>query len=315
MQHGISFDVECYRQIHWNKFLGTSCDLSPDVERSTHLILDALCESGTKATFFIVGNVARRFPNVVRRIQAEGHELGTHGNEHRDVRDLDEPRFRDEVARGRDAIQEVVGEFVVAHRAPMFSIVSRSCFALQTLRDLGFFYDSSIFPFRGTRYGDPSSPPAIHQLANGLWEVPLSVVGLWGRSVPALGGGYVRHAPLSFSRWAMGRREATNQPAVSYFHPWEFSLDPLTPRLTEFLSAPQACLRLMWFNLSRHPGRGPRMLAKLVGLLRAYEFVPLRTLVNAQAEVVARAQKLRSASAGLRGESTARRASLTDAQP
>lgn len=279
MDHGLSFDIECHRQITWERFVRIDLPPDNDVERTTHELLELLAERCVQATFFVVGNVARRFPALIRRIATEGHELGTHGDQHRDVRDLDERCFRHELIRGRGAIEDVVGEKVIGHRAPMFSLTSHSRFAFDALIDLGFLYDSSIFPFSGNRYGDPDAPLGIHRLDVGLYEIPLTVIESGGRRWPALGGGYVRLMPFIYSDWAMRRRERLGMPAVAYFHPCEFSHARLNPSPKEFLGHPRGALRLVWYNMTRLPGRGQPMKDKLVRLLQAYHFVPLRALL------------------------------------
>jgi polysaccharide deacetylase family protein (PEP-CTERM system associated) len=280
MTHGLSFDVECYRQIHWRKFLGENPPPSRDVVDSTNLLLDVLAARKTRATFFVVGSVARAFPSLVARIAAEGHEIGSHGDEHRDVRTLDARGFCEELARSQDTLESITGKAVVGYRAPMFSLTQAVPFAFEMLARQGFVYDSSLFPFDGARYGDSTVAVGIHRLRSGVFEIPLTVVERGGRRIPALGGGYVRGLPLAYTLWAMRQRLATGVPAVVYFHPWEFSSASILPGWNEVATHPRSVARLAWYTLARTPGRGPRMLAKLDQLLRRYTFGPLRQLLE-----------------------------------
>lgn len=280
MTHGLSFDVECYRQIHWRKFMGENPRPSQDVADTTNLLLDLLAARNTRATFFVVGSIARAFPSLVARMAAEGHEVGSHGDEHRDVRTLDAGGFREELARSQDTLQSITGRAVVGYRAPMFSLTGEVPFAFETLAHQGFLYDSSIFPFDGHRYGDGTAPLGIHRLRSGIFEIPLTVIERRGRRIPALGGGYVRGLPLAYTQWAMRQRIATGVPAVVYFHPWEFSSASILPAWNDAVMHPRSVFRLAWYTLARTPGRGVPMLGKLDRLLRRYAFQPLRDLLE-----------------------------------
>jgi polysaccharide deacetylase family protein (PEP-CTERM system associated) len=287
MKHGLSFDVECYRQIHWRKFLHENPRPDDDVVSSTSIILDLLAAHRTQATFFVVGNVARAFPALVKRISAEGHELGSHGDEHQDVRTLNARSFRRELADSQHTLEDLIGTRVLGYRAPMFSLTEGAPFVFETLADLGFVYDSSIFPFRGRRYGDPTSPLGIHRAKSGIFEIPLTVIEHNGRRLPALGGGYFRALPLAYSLWAIRARIQSGVPAVAYFHPWEFSSASIMPRLSDALAHPLSVFDLARYTLARAPGRGCAMLAKFERLLRAHVFLPLRQLLEASGEFVA----------------------------
>ena len=172
MRHGLSFDVECYRQIHWRQFLGANPPPSRDAEHATQTVLDLLATHGVRATFFVVGSLSREYPWLVRRIVSEGHELGSHGDEHRDVRGLDARTFREELVRSKQTLEDLTGVEVVGHRAPMFSLTEALPFAVEALARTGFVYDSSVFPFEGPRYGQPDAPLGIYRLRSGVMEYP-----------------------------------------------------------------------------------------------------------------------------------------------
>ncbi|MEZ5926759.1 MAG: DUF3473 domain-containing protein [Hyphomicrobiaceae bacterium] len=273
--HGLSFDIECYYQIVAKDFLGRQLAPTEEAERNTEWILETLAETGVKGTFFTLGNIARRFPDLVRRIAAEGHELALHGDEHHYVTRMTPGEFKAEIARGMAAIEDAAGTGVKGHRAPAFSIVNASLWALDVLHDLGFAYDSSIFPIAGRRYGIADAPRRAWRLESGLVEVPLTAVDVRGRAVPAAGGGYVRHFPYAVTRRAIRRCDDEGRPAVTYFHPHEFQEG--YPRIG-FVEAPLSAgvrLRLLKNALSQGHGRGTAMRRKLRQLLAEFRFEPI----------------------------------------
>lgn len=203
------------------------------VEANTRRLLGLLDKHGVGATFFVLGWVAERFPNLVREIHAGGHEIASHGYWHRLVYDLKPEEFRRDLIRARDILEDLTGQAVVAYRAPSFSIMRRSLWALEILASEGFRFDSSIFPVRHDRYGIPDANPAIHRIdtpAGPLWEFPISVLRIAGFNVPVGGGGYFRLYPLRWTlRWLSKINRKHGRPFVFYVHPWE--LDPDQPRL------------------------------------------------------------------------------------
>ena len=273
--HGLSFDVECYYQIIAKDFLSRFIEPTEEVVRNTEWILETLSRHRTKATFFTLGNVARRFPALVKRMAAAGHELAVHGDEHLYLMHLSPAAFREELKRARGPIEDAVGRAVSGHRAPAFSVTAETLWALDVLKDMGFAYDSSIFPIKGKRYGIPEAPRTAYRLPNGLIEVPLTAVTWRGRTMPAAGGGYARLFPYAFSRWALNQCEAEGRPAVTYFHPHEF--EPTAPRLPPRSgSVPLSRrLKLMKFNAVQARGRGPGFRRKLERLLGEFRFVPV----------------------------------------
>lgn len=216
-------------RINWRELPGR-------VEYTTRRLLGILSEAGCRATFFVLGWVAARHPGLVREIHEGGHEVASHGWGHRMVTRDGPAEFRADVERSRKFLEDIVGAPVYGYRAPSFTITPRTAWALRVLEDVGFRYDSSVFPIRRHRYGDPGSPRGIHWIlppgmeGRGLLEVPLTTVRILGRNVPVAGGGYLRAFPLWFTRWAIRRiNDADDIPAVVYLHPWE--IDPDQPRL------------------------------------------------------------------------------------
>ncbi|TMD58670.1 MAG: DUF3473 domain-containing protein [Chloroflexi bacterium] len=203
------------------------------VAASTERLLETLDHARVRATFFVLGIVAERLPNLVREIAAAGHEIGSHGWGHRPIWSLNRDAFFEDVSRARRILQELSGQPVLGYRAPTFSITSRTLWATNELRRAGYAYDSSIFPTLHDRYGIPDAPKAIHQLEGGLWEIPPSVLQLGPLHVPVAGGGYFRLYPLLLTRAAIRfLNQRLARPAVVYVHPWEFDEDQPRPRIS-----------------------------------------------------------------------------------
>jgi len=275
----LSFDVECYYQIVAKDFLGRAIAPTSEVLVNTTWILDLLAKNGKKATFFFLGNVAEHYPQLVARAASEGHEIGVHGDVHDYVRDMDQKQFRAEIERGMRKIRAAGARRVVGHRATAFSITRENLWALETLRDLGISFDSSIFPFHGERYGIPDWPRRPGKTDAGIVEVPLSVITIAGRRLPCMGGGYVRYFPLAFTRWCATRLNREGLTPVCYFHPYEF--ESRRPRFTKAELRgvdPEKLKRLARFNLMQGIGRGRAMRRKLERLVRDYEIVPVGAL-------------------------------------
>lgn len=275
----LSFDVECYYQIVAKDYLGRAIAPTREVLTNTGWILDLLKAREAKATFFFLGNVAEKYPELVRRAAEEGHEIGVHGDVHDYVSDMDQAQFRAEIERGMAKIRAAGADRIAGHRATAFSIHRGNLWALDTLRELGIEYDSSIFPFEGGRYGIADWPRAPGMTEAGIPEVPMSVISVGGRKLPCMGGGYVRYFPIAFTRWCARRLHRDGLTPVSYFHPYEF--EPSKPRFApELLEgvAGDALRKVDKFNRMQGIGRGRPMRRKLEWLVRHYEIVPVGTL-------------------------------------
>lgn len=280
-QVALSFDVECYYQIVAKDFLGRAIAPTEEVLTNTNWILDLLGQQDKKATFFFLGNVAERYPQLVRRAVDEGHEIGVHGDIHDYVRDMDEPQFRAEIGRGIAKIRAAGATDIAGHRATAFSISRDNLWALDTLRDLGVRYDSSIFPFEGGRYGIPDWPRSPGMTDAGIAEVPLSVVSVGGRKLPCMGGGYVRYFPLAFTRWCVGRLHQEGLTPVCYFHPYEFECRKPAFAEAELKGAdPETVRKLARFNMMQGLGRGRPMRNKLERLVREFDVIPVGVLAS-----------------------------------
>jgi polysaccharide deacetylase family protein (PEP-CTERM system associated) len=200
------------------------------VERNIELILALLGERGVKATFFTLGWVAERYPQMVRDIVAAGHELASHGYGHERASDLDRQAFSHDVTHAKRILEDISGQSVRGYRAPSFSIGVGNLWAFDVLAQAGYEYSSSIYPIKHDHYGMPDSPRFAYRVEGGLLEVPVTTLRLFNRNLPSSGGGYFRLLPYQLSRWMIGKvNRDDGEPAVFYFHPWE--IDPGQPRV------------------------------------------------------------------------------------
>jgi polysaccharide deacetylase family protein (PEP-CTERM system associated) len=234
--NAMSIDVEDY--FHVSVFDGIVPrsrweSMESRVCANTGRLLNIFDEYEVRATFFILGWVGERYPDLVKAIAARGHEVASHGYAHRLVYDQTRAAFREDVRRSKNLLEDACGRPVVGYRAPSYSITPRSLWAIDILVEEGYRYDSSIFPIRHDRYGIPVSdrrPYRIDRPAGSLIEVPGSTTQVGMMNLPVAGGGYFRILPYWWTRWGIARVNAREQrPAVFYLHPWE--IDPEQPRL------------------------------------------------------------------------------------
>jgi polysaccharide deacetylase family protein (PEP-CTERM system associated) len=229
----LSFDVEEHYRIeaaaHLNVDSGLKDHYGHRLEVSTHWVLDELARRDIKATFFVVGQIARSSPGLLRAIHRQGHEIASHSWDHQRLHNLSPDTFREDVRKSKEALEQLTGEEVVGYRAPTFSIVRQTGWAIDILAELGMHYDSSIFPVWHDRYGIPSAPrvPFIAQGGgNSILEFPPATMRLLRTNFPVGGGGYFRLLPLFFMRYALRQLRGSTPPvAMLYFHPWEFDPD------------------------------------------------------------------------------------------
>lgn len=231
--NALTIDVEDYFQVsamapYIDRAQWDSCECR--VEHNIDRILQLLASKQTRATFFTLGWIAERYPDMVRRIVREGHELASHGYGHQRVSDLTEAEFFDDITRSKGLLEDLGGQAVLGYRAPSFSIGAQNLWALDTLVKAGYRYSSSIYPVRHDHYGMPDAPRFAYEAAGGLLEVPPTTLRMFNRNLPSSGGGYFRLMPYALSRWMLqqvNRQDA--QSAIFYFHPWE--IDPGQPRV------------------------------------------------------------------------------------
>lgn len=234
--NALTIDVEDY--FHVSGFEGCVTrsqwdDFPLRVADNTHRLLDILATADVRGTFFVLGWVAERRPDLVKDIRAAGHEVASHGFWHRLIYRQTPAEFRADVRQARDVLQDILGEAVTAYRAPSFSITRASLWALDVLAEEGFLVDSSIYPARHDRYGIPEAPLEPHRVerpAGTLWEFPPPVHRVLGRPTPVGGGGWFRLYPYALTRRWLGAINRAGRPFAAYLHPWE--IDPEQPRLS-----------------------------------------------------------------------------------
>ena len=233
--NGLSVDVEDWFQVgafetvidraRWD-----SLDLR--VERNCDAILALFAEAGVKGTFFALGWIAQRCPDMMRRIAAEGHEIASHGWDHARVFTMDRAGFAADLARARAMLEDVTGARVIGYRAPSFSIDARTPWAHEVLAEQGYRYSSSVAPIVHDHYGWREAPRFAFRPVPGadLIEIPVTTAEWAGRRMAAGGGGFFRILPYAVSHWALRRvNQHDARPALTYFHPWE--IDPDQPRV------------------------------------------------------------------------------------
>lgn len=231
----MTVDVEDYFQVaaFADKINREDWDSLPcRVERNLDSILAMFDEHGVSATFFTLGWIAERYPEAIRKIVGNGHELASHGYEHIKVHQQQREAFREDVRRTKALLEDIGGQRVKGYRAASFSIDDRSTWAFEVLAEEGYDYSSSTYPIKHDHYGVPDGQRFAHRPSqrHDLLEVPISTLSLFDRNYPGGGGGYFRLLPYSISRWALRRiAEKDRKPIVFYFHPWE--IDPDQPRV------------------------------------------------------------------------------------
>jgi polysaccharide deacetylase family protein (PEP-CTERM system associated) len=264
--HVFSVDVEEYfqvlafeRAVPRERWPSMPSRVEPAVDR----LLELLDRHAATATFFTVGWLAERKPQLVKRIAGSGHEVASHSWWHRRVSTLTPAEFREDVRRCRALLESLVGRPVVGFRAPSFSIVPGTEWAFDVLIEEGYRYDSSIFPIRRPGYGYPGAPAEPYRIrrpAGELLELPMATTTAVGVRVPAAGGGWLRHLPFGLTDRALREHEARGLAAMFYVHPWEIDVEQ--PRLD-----------VSWLTRVRHYGGLSRMLPRLERLLARYRFV------------------------------------------
>ncbi|MEI6916410.1 MAG: polysaccharide deacetylase family protein [Armatimonadota bacterium] len=226
-RHALSVDVEDENNVTVFHQCGRIVPPTQRVVRNTEILLDLVLEYHSQATWFVLGEVAEAYPGLIRRLADAGQEIAVHGFHHAFVSSLSNQEFRASIRRAKDCIEQASGKAALGHRAPAFSITPQTPWAFEVLAELGFRYDSSVFPVRTRRYGDSAASlraSPIQPRHGELTEVPLSAVKFGPWRLPCCGGGYLRHFPLAYTLWSLRRIEREQRPAVVYVHPYEADL-------------------------------------------------------------------------------------------
>lgn len=273
VRHVLSFDVEEHFQVaaFWSAARRREWDqLSSRVERNTRKISDLLLEHSTGATFFVLGWVAERHPDLVKDLAQQGHEIASHGYGHELVSTQTPAQFREDVRRSKQILEDLIGRQVVGYRAPSFSISSRTEWAISVLIEEGYRYDSSIYNRFRSAQGSKAINTETYQLetrAGTIWEVSPSTMNACGLQLPVAGGGYFRLFPYAASKMFLKNLERQGSQLVMYLHPWE--LDPEQPRM----DGPLLSKVRHYLNLGKTEQR-------LRWLLRDFSFAPINEVVR-----------------------------------
>jgi polysaccharide deacetylase family protein (PEP-CTERM system associated) len=276
MRHALSIDLEdwfCVQNLNgiiraedWDR-----CESR--VERNTHVLLDLFSRHNVRATFFVLGWIAERFPDLIRAVEDRGHEIASHGYSHKLITHMQPGEFEKDLVRSLEVLRGIAKSPVLGFRAPSFSVTQRTLWATEILRKAGILYDSSVFPIGfHPDYGIATAPLAAYRHPNGLLELPMSCAEIAGRRVPCSGGGYFRIFPYRITRALLQRCEEAGRPIMFYLHPWE--VDPGQPRV-EALTGQKKFRH--YYNLERTLGRMER-------LLRDFSFGPVQEIWAAEVQ-------------------------------
>ncbi len=277
MPIALTVDVEDYFQVSAfeNSIDRATWDSLPHrVSQNTHKILDIFDELSLKSTFFVLGWVAERYPDIVKRMAQEGHEVCCHGYGHARITSLSPESFKEDVTRSRKLLQDISGQAVEGYRAPSYTITQQTLWALDVLIEAGFQYDSSIFPIHHDVYGIPGAqrfPHIITREHGSLKEFPPSTMALsfLGKqlTLPFSGGGYLRLLPVSLMSAGFNHLEKAGHASTLYFHPWE--IDPDQPRM----QGPLKSRFRHYVNLASTE-------SKLRYLFKRHSFAPMSTVLQ-----------------------------------
>jgi polysaccharide deacetylase family protein (PEP-CTERM system associated) len=258
--NALTIDVEDYFQVSaFAPYIQRSAweSMPCRVEQNIDRILALLSDTNVKATFFTLGWIAERYPELVRRVAQSGHELASHGFSHQRATDQGRDEFLADIRLAKAILEDISGHAVNGYRAPSFSVGPSNPWASECIGEAGYRYSSSVYPIRHDHYGVPDAPRFAHESSAGVLELPVATVRMFRANWPAGGGGYFRLLPYTISRWSIRHiNDVDGKPAMFYFHPWE--LDPDQPRV----QGPGAKSRFRhYLNLKRTEPRMRRLLA------------------------------------------------------
>ncbi len=235
MKNILTFDIEDWYHANYEEVDSSLWDTYEErVQTPTRKILKLLRETGNFGTFFVLGYIAERFPELIAEIADEGHEIASHGYNHDLVYNLTQKEFIEDVKKSKQIIEKIIGRKILGYRAPSWSVSSSGTpWVWKCLQEMNFVYDSSIFPFKTFLYGDGASDPYFHDILLGdgkkIYEIPPSILRFWNKRFPFSGGFYFRLLPLPIVNFAINTLNRNDHPAVLYVHPRE--IDPDQPEL------------------------------------------------------------------------------------
>jgi len=276
----LSIDVEDGINIWMRDLFNIEMAPTRRVIANVNVLLGLFSENEVKATFFILGEIASAYPELIKRIFSYGHEIGVHGYHHDQLFKLTPEKAREDIYYAKTLIEDITGDRIYGFRAPGFSITNNTKWGLHVISELGFKYDSSIVPAKGDRYGWPEFSKEIHRLilpgGNTLLEVPLSVINILGKPIPVCGGGYLRYLPYNFTRKAF-RIIEKDRPVIVYLHPYELDKD----KYPDFFYKAKASanfkkrVSLAFYRINKGTVEG-----KLRNLIKEFQFKPIIEIIN-----------------------------------
>ncbi|MBM3251445.1 MAG: DUF3473 domain-containing protein [Candidatus Omnitrophica bacterium] len=232
MINALTVDLEEWYHISGIDEFLENIDLNKFANRvfnNTVKLLDIFSKHNVKATFFVLGSIAERFPALIKRVDQEGHEIATHGFYHTQIYKQTPEEFSGELKNAIKLLSDIIGKKILGFRAPDFSITNKSLWALDILIEQGIKYDCSVFPIKHPRYGIAGAPRLAYKIKDGLIEFPPSTIRILNLNFPVAGGAYLRILPYNIIKAAIGHLNRGNNPANIYIHPWE--IDPDQPRI------------------------------------------------------------------------------------
>ncbi|MHC4075146.1 MAG: DUF3473 domain-containing protein [Planctomycetota bacterium] len=280
MINALSIDIEDEWSIFLRDWLYLDAEPSEAVVRNTEWFIETLDRFGVKATFFLLGEVAVKFPGLVKKIARNGHEIASHGISHKQIFRLSKTQFREEMADSKKLLEDIVSCPVLGYRAPAFSVMPNTKWALDVLAQVGFKYDSSVFPIDGRRYGWPGFSKDICKIdlptGQSIIEVPMSTVTILGKEVAVAGGGYLRHFPYVFTRWSIKRIQKA-RPVIVYMHPYEIDNNPASFQTRHLSFADK--VKVITSHKIQLRNRNT-VAKKLIKLLSEFKFAPISTVIE-----------------------------------
>jgi polysaccharide deacetylase family protein (PEP-CTERM system associated) len=276
----LTVDVEDGVNIAMRDHFNIHIDPTSRVVKNTNRLLDLFAEYDTKVTFFTLGQVAYHFPSLIKRMHKEGHEVGVHSYDHIQLFKLSPAEVKEDIAKAKKTIEDIMGKQVKGFRAPAFSINPKTSWALHIIAELGFEYDSSILPASADRYGWPGFPKQIQRLRLknnlNLMEVPISTIKILGRPIPAAGGGYLRLFPYWFTKWALNKIKQNNL-AMIYIHPYEIDTAPYPDYYYEAMNRSSLKKKLLLKSIRY---KKETVYPKLESLMNFYSFGRLDNIIQ-----------------------------------
>jgi len=278
--NALTIDIEDYWSVFSRDWLHKDMEPSDAVVKNTQWFLQIFAQHNVMATFFILGEVAKKFPALIEKIAKGGHEIGAHGLTHKQIFKLTEEEFHREAGDCKKLLEDIISRPVSGHRAPAFSMMPKTKWAMGVLAEEGFKYDSSVYPISNKRYGWPGFSKDICKIelpsGHSIVEVPMSTVTVLGKTLPAAGGGYIRHFPYAVTKWVI-KHIQKKRPAIVYMHPYE--IDTKTRTFDTKHLPYKERNRVIKFHKMQKRNRNT-VNEKLIKLLSEFEFTTIGEVIE-----------------------------------